>query len=339
MFCHKCNKQITPVNHTGRPRKFCHECKPPSEQQRPNRVFECISCQKEFIAKPRGPVAKRCKPCQRKVDATSYWKYECKDCGGRFEKSTTIGRPPVRCKDCKRSFRATEERKRNSIRPSFVKQCTECGREFSAKYKKAKYCSQKCVAAKRKLPQNTCEECGVVVSTRTSRRCNACYRQRQTPLVATITCLHCKKVAKKRCWNSNLPKYCSRKCFFEHIDACRPESERAKSREYAATRGSGSYRSRCKRYGGYFNSKVTRRAVFERDDFKCYLCKAKVSETLPARHDRKATLDHVVPLEKKGPHDWHNVACCCRKCNVAKRNKWNGQHVMDFSFGWEAAHG
>lgn len=320
MFCRYCAQPLRP-----RDKVCCSKCRPAhnkkqkraqecrriarrraeltmADRQALLRNFACVDCEKTCIAQRRGPLPLRCESCKRK--------HECSRASSIYNSQPLV----------------------NLI-------CTECGLEFFAKYKKAKYCSQKCVAARRKLPQNTCEECGVVVSTRTSRRCNACHRKCQTPLVATITCLHCKKAAKKRCWQSKLPKYCSRACFFAHIDACRPESERAKAREYAATRGSGSYRSRCKRYGGYFNSKVTRRAVFERDGFKCYLCRANVSETLPARHDRKATLDHVVPLEKKGPHDWHNVACCCRKCNVAKRNKWNGQHVMDFSFGWEAAHG
>ena len=217
--------------------------------------------------------------------------------------------------------------------------CKQCGKEFLARSKRAKYCSRRCVGKSRAVTPNTCDDCGKQLRWKTSNRCNACYCKDQTPLVAVVRCLHCKRSAVKKCWQSRRPKYCSRECYFASVDACRPESERAKAREYAAKRGACSYRSRCKRFGGYFNSKVTRRAVFERDCFKCYLCKAKVSETLPARHDRKATLDHVVPLEKKGPHDWHNVACCCRKCNVAKRNKWNGQQVMDFSFGWEAAHG
>jgi len=325
MFCRYCVQELLP-----REKVCCSRCRPAhnkkqkraqecrriarrraefilADRQAPLRNFECVDCKKTFIAHGRrGPIPLRCEVCNRR--------HAC-----------------IRA--------AISQKLKRKSRPLVNLSCTECGREFSAKYKKAKYCSQKCVAARRKLPQNTCEECGVVVSTRTSRRCNACYRKHQTPLVATITCLHCKKAAKKRCWSSKLPKYCSRECFFAHIDACRPESERAKNREYAATRGSGSYRSRCKRYGGYFNSKVTRRAVFERDRFKCYLCRVKVSEELPARHDRKATLDHVVPLEKKGPHDWHNVACCCRKCNVSKRNNWDGRQVLDFSGGWEKVNG
>lgn len=270
---------------------------------------------------------------------------KCKRCDVALLIIRKPGRRKEFCDQCSRDKKRESDRLRSKRKPPASRPekkplqlcCHECGGSFLSRRITKRYCSKSCRTRSHGM-RVTCIECGGRCWGN-SERCDACFRKTQTPLVATITCLHCKKVAQKRCWNSKLPKYCSRECFFSHIDACRSESDRAKAREYAATRGSGSYRSRCKRYGGYFNSKVTRRAVFERDGFKCYLCRAKVSETLPARHDRKATLDHVVPLEKKGPHDWHNVACCCRKCNVAKRNKWNGQHVMDFSFGWEAAHG
>ena len=269
----------------------------------------------------------------------------CKRCNVRLFLVRSLGRRKEFCDECRRTKKRESERLRRKSNPPAKRPkkeplqlcCHECGSIFLAKKITQKFCSRRC--GNRAWAKNgTCIECGSRCW-KNSTRCDSCCRKTHTPLVATITCLHCKKAAKKRCWQSKLPKYCSRECFFAHIDACHPESERAKKREYAATRGSGSYRSRCKRYGGYFNSKVTRRAVFERDRFKCYLCRVKVSEELPARHDRKATLDHVVPLEKKGPHDWHNVACCCRKCNVAKRNNWDGRQVLDFSGGWESVNG
>lgn len=186
--------------------------------------------------------------------------------------------------------------------------------------------------------QTLCVDCNKPC-TRRSHRCRKCYEKNRVPLFIKITCLHCNREALKRRWNCVTPKYCSRECFFASIDTGRSAERRAKDREAAAARGSQSYRARCKRHGSYYNPSVTRRAVFERDSYKCSVCGVAVSENLPANHNRKATLDHVVPLEKKGPHDWHNVACCCSKCNRQKSNKWDGRQVLDFSGGWEKVNG
>ena len=46
--------------------------------------------------------------------------------------------------------------------------------------------------------------------------------------------------------------------------------------------------------------------------------------------DNQATLDHIIPLSKNGPHAYYNVQTLCRKCNTKKRNNVKGQLIFNF---------
>jgi hypothetical protein len=106
--------------------------------------------------------------------------------------------------------------------------------------------------------------------------------------------------------------------------ACACEAERAYRKMVKLE--TGTYRKRCRKYGGYYNRRVTRRKVFERDGWRCHVCKKKTIKHWANNDPREATVDHhPVPLSHGGDHDWNNVRCACRKCNSEKSNKWDGQ--------------
>ena len=52
--------------------------------------------------------------------------------------------------------------------------------------------------------------------------------------------------------------------------------------------------------------RLSRRAVFYRDDFTCQYCGAQA---------KSLTLDHVVPRSRHGSHSWDNVVTACIPCN------------------------
>ncbi len=56
--------------------------------------------------------------------------------------------------------------------------------------------------------------------------------------------------------------------------------------------------------------KITRRAVFARDDWTCQYCGARSN----------LTVDHVVPRSKGGPSSWENIVASCAPCNRRKGN-------------------
>src|ERR1035438_6041053 len=56
--------------------------------------------------------------------------------------------------------------------------------------------------------------------------------------------------------------------------------------------------------------KITRRAVFARDDWMCQYCRSRSN----------LTVDHVVPRSKGGVSSWENIVASCAPCNRRKGN-------------------
>ncbi len=54
--------------------------------------------------------------------------------------------------------------------------------------------------------------------------------------------------------------------------------------------------------------KITRRAVFARDDWTCQYCGSRT----------QLTVDHVVPRSKGGTSTWDNIVASCAPCNRRK---------------------
>ena len=57
--------------------------------------------------------------------------------------------------------------------------------------------------------------------------------------------------------------------------------------------------------------KISRRAVFARDDYRCQYCGT-------AAH---LTVDHVIPKSRGGSSSWDNVVTSCAPCNVRKADR------------------
>jgi 5-methylcytosine-specific restriction endonuclease McrA len=54
--------------------------------------------------------------------------------------------------------------------------------------------------------------------------------------------------------------------------------------------------------------KITRRAVFARDNWTCQYCGSR----------QQLTVDHVIPRSKGGPSTWDNIVAACAPCNRRK---------------------
>jgi 5-methylcytosine-specific restriction endonuclease McrA len=64
--------------------------------------------------------------------------------------------------------------------------------------------------------------------------------------------------------------------------------------------------------------KITRRAVFARDDWTCQYCGSRSN----------LTVDHVVPRSKGGASSWDNIVASCAPCNRRKGNSLPRQAGM-----------
>jgi hypothetical protein len=72
---------------------------------------------------------------------------------------------------------------------------------------------------------------------------------------------------------------------------------------------------------GVGHEPYVQREIFERDNWKCWICKTKVDRNKAYPHPMSPTIDHVIPLSKGGPDAAYNVACAHWGCNLGKSDK------------------
>jgi len=65
--------------------------------------------------------------------------------------------------------------------------------------------------------------------------------------------------------------------------------------------------------------KLTRQEVFRRDNYICQYC---------GRPSHHLTIDHVIPRNLRGAHDWENLVSACPACNRNKGGRTPAQAHM-----------
>jgi 5-methylcytosine-specific restriction endonuclease McrA len=76
---------------------------------------------------------------------------------------------------------------------------------------------------------------------------------------------------------------------------------------------------------------ITIAKLMERDKGICYHCGNSVDATAKTPMSRAPTIDHFIPVSKKGLHKWDNVVLACFDCNVDKSDSMpskDGQQLM-----------
>lgn len=136
-------------------------------------------------------------------------------------------------------------------------------------------------------------------------------------------------------WISSGSKPCSRcqsgfpvstfqDCNRLYCQACTGDIAREKSALKAKKKGL--HRKRARNFNVPYEN-VDRLSVFQRDEYKCWICGKKTlsdfaySEGSGCPHPDSPTLDHVIPLSRGGPHSYSNTRCACFLCNCQKGDK------------------
>jgi 5-methylcytosine-specific restriction endonuclease McrA len=73
---------------------------------------------------------------------------------------------------------------------------------------------------------------------------------------------------------------------------------------------------------------VVPREIFDRDQWRCHICRRKLSADVTWPHPRSASVDHLVPLSKGGEHSPENVETACLQCNISKGNRGGNEQLL-----------
>ncbi len=94
-------------------------------------------------------------------------------------------------------------------------------------------------------------------------------------------------------------------------------TDRARYCSHRCGKADGKDRRRARKRAAYV-ADVHRLRVFERDGWRCQLCRRKVDRTKVVPHPHAPVLDHVLPLSQGGTHEPANVQCAHYMCNSVK---------------------
>lgn len=109
----------------------------------------------------------------------------------------------------------------------------------------------------------------------------------------------------------------ARRAAFAAWQAANPEWKANWRAENADREREYSRRRRSRIRGGEVET-FTEREIFERDQWRCYICGRRTSDDVPALSPNRAEIEHVVPIAKGGAHTRANVRCACHRCNALK---------------------
>ena len=228
---------------------------------------------------------------------------------------------------CKRK---AEAERRQEAQPN--RQCLLCGRTFKPKRAdRGKCCSRGCglayngfavavrkgggrifVRSKRKL----CVGCGKVHG-RASPYCTVdCKSQNAKTYYAPIThsvCRNCGVSFDRR--STGATRWmCSEVCANDAAATVKRKNRKAR---------------RALERGAVRAESVDPLEVFERDNWRCGICKRKTHKAKRGTYHQLAPeLDHIVALANGGSHTWENVQCSCRECNGRKGARNYGQLLL-----------
>lgn len=238
----------------------------------------------------------------------------CSTCGQSFKGNNPKNGPKP--KYCGRRCWPSSALPHTRIVPD-KQNCTYCGKTFSRAARggsRAEFCSDRCKFQNRLLikrgpaPIFKCVICDCVISNDRWTPKQYCEAHRN---VRIIKCKGCTIafIGQKG------TQYCS--------NACRGWSPKRRS----ISAGVGSHRRRARHYGVQYEP-VDPLTVFERDRWRCGICKRHVDSSLKYPHPKSASLDHIIPMSWRiweHGHTYVNTRCSHLECNVRRGNRMNSQ--------------
>lgn len=133
---------------------------------------------------------------------------------------------------------------------------------------------------------------------------------------ASEPCLVCGAGVEQDAQTGPLVRFCSDECREAYQHEWR-RGWRSENRDKLQAR---QHRRRALKYGAHYES-FKPSEIFERDNWRCYLCGEDIDPGLDYPNPRRVVLEHVVPLDRGGHHTRENVRAAHSLCNGIKGTK------------------
>lgn len=322
--CVECNATL-PARKPGpgRRRLRCATCwrrKAPRPVARSQEPRTCARCGVEFREPRRtGPPAARCPECRKRRGHAhdAAFRRQCQGCGVMRRNATWVRWCSPECKP---------SRSKGLTLPRFDGQriCEWCGHAFLTANSRMKFCSSGCrgnglMAGKfSPVPWSECHCCGSwFVGRRGRRYCSAgCpSRPRRQPSISKV-CAECDASYIASARQATQQRYCSPLC-----------SRRAQRRRVRKRHGRRDNFRKTARLLGVKYEPLSPRKIFDRDGWRCGICRKRVDRRLKHPHPLSVSLDHIVPMNgiDRGDHVASNVQCAHLRCNYEKGRTGSSQ--------------
>jgi 5-methylcytosine-specific restriction endonuclease McrA len=199
--------------------------------------------------------------------------WDCLACGAHCQRPNIKGQRPKWCAECRRRGAGS----RTGI-------CIRCGK---AAHNQAKFCSR---------------ECGADASRKSRELILHPNPQRPPRAIAQP------KPAKPRYFVAGWCRVCGMAFVSQWtITTCSPACSAINTSEQ---RREAKQRRRARKRSA-FVAPVYRRAIYERDGWRCQICRRKVKRDALAPAPLAPTIDHIIPLSQGGTHEPANTRLAC----------------------------
>lgn len=289
------------------------------------RPFKCGACGIQGLQSKVGAARKKCLDCKPKHKKRVRATKPCKQCGAEMNGT------PLQLSErvfCSQRCNAEDRKKAN------VRVCEVCSSVFHRRPggnqlklgQEVRYCSNRCKFESQKLPEQEVErreqEKARAVAV---RKVIAALRQvaRQRVVVIRWDCAHCgASFDRAKGQRSRLCNDCR-----HAVDAKRRAQDRKSYRKSPKGRAmKAAYKAQRRAKERIAVAHVDPILVLERDNWRCKLCGVKTPRALRGTYaDRAPEVDHIVSLADGGSHEYGNLQCACRRCNLDKGRSSRGQ--------------
>lgn len=193
--------------------------------------------------------------------------------------------------------------------------CAECAQPFIPKRAVQRFCSIACSSGRAKPWQRGKPSASIRAA-----------QAKRTELARSVPklCPHCAQPFVSGHGNPAYRRYCSRECATVCRRECQATHRLQLGRQADPRQASKNQRRRAARRG-LSVERFTERDIFERDGWRCQLCRATVDPVLVWPHPLSASLDHILPISKGGQHRRANVQLAHLRCNVEKSDRAAGR--------------